>query len=174
MQSPELSTSTKGSNMLSTRNEMTDSPESSKVASSRQNLPTGILAGVGAMLAGTVLWILVAQKYQVSWMSIVVAFGIASATKYAGKVTVWWPGAINAILALIAAIIGNLATAVYIVSKRGKTPGEIMAGMDVGTAVTFLKALSGPVGIVFYALAIYVGFWFSFTHIPKTPGELPD
>ena len=174
MRKLRLSTSTKGSIMLSIQSETADSPESSKSAPTQQNLTIGVLAGVGAMLAGTLLWILIARKYQVSWMSIVVAFGIASATKYAGKVTVWWPGAINGLLALVAALIGNLATAIYIVSKRGKTPGEILAGMDVGTAITFLKALSGPMGIVFYALAIYVGFWFSFTRIPKTPGELPD
>lgn len=160
--------------MLSTQPETTESTGSSKVASAQQKVSIGILAGIGAMLAGTILWVLIAQKYKVSWMSIVVAFGIASATKYAGKVTVWWPGVINAVLALVAAVIGNLATAIYIVSKRGKTPGEILAGMDIGTAITFLKALSGPIGIVFYALAIYVGFWFSFTHIPKIPGELPD
>ncbi|MBN1761250.1 MAG: hypothetical protein JW863_23195 [Chitinispirillaceae bacterium] len=134
----------------------------------------GIAAGFGGMLAGTALWIAIAQKYQVSWMSIVVAFGIASAARYAGKLTIWWPGIICGVFSLLSALIGNLATAIFIVSKRGKTPGEILSALDLGTAVTFLKALSGPMGVIFYLLAIYVGFWFSYKHLPKTPGELPD
>ena len=158
-------------NILAVSEETTGTAAQNKVSG---NPLIGIVAGFGAMLGGSALWIAVAQKYQITWMSIVVAFGIASAVKYAGKVTLWWPGVVSALFALIAAIVGNLATAVFIVSKRGKTPGEIISGMDIGTAITFLKALSGPMGILMYLITLYVGFWFAFKHEPKKPVELPD
>ena len=160
--------------MLTEPSERAEKNSNGKTASTGDNPLVGIAAGFGAMLAGTAIWIAVAQKYQVSWMALVVAFGIASAARYSGKLTIWWPGIICGVFSLIAALVGNLATAIFIVAKRGKTPGEILAGMDIGTAVTFLKALSGPMGVVFYLLAIYVGFWFSYKHLPKMPGELPE
>ena len=138
-------------------------------ASSGQNLPLGFAAAVGAMIVGTVLWILIVQKFQATWMSFVVAFGIGSALKYIGKAKEMWVGVVSAFLTLIAALAGNLATAIFIVvTKKGGTPGAVLAGLDFGTAVIYLKALAGPMGIIFYAVAIYIGFWFSFTHVPKT------
>lgn len=158
-------------NVLAVSEETSGSPSQNKVSG---NPLIGIAAGFGAMIGGIALWIAVAQKYQITWMSIVVAFGIASAVKYAGRVTLWWPGVVSALFALFAAIAGNLATAVFIVSKRGKTPGEIISGMDIGTAITFLKALSGPMGVLMYLITLYVGFWFAFKHEPKKPVGLPD
>lgn len=127
----------------------------------------GIIAGIGATVAGTALWIFIARKYQLTWMPAVLAFGIASAIKYAGKAKKYWYGIIGAILSLITAVIGNLATAVFIVSKRGKSPIEIISELDIATSFTFLKALNGSIGLFFYAATIYIGFWFSFQHTPK-------
>jgi hypothetical protein len=146
----------------------------SKAKPDTQNVPLGIGAGVGVAIVGTGLWIVIAQKYQITWMSVVIAFGIASAMKYAGKFKVMWPGIISAFLSIIAAVIGNLATAIVIVSKRGSTPGEIIAQLDIATAISFLKAIGGPMGIIFYLVVLYVGFWFAFKHEPKKPVELPD
>jgi len=147
-------------------------PASVKSAEAAQRPLIGVAAGVGAMLAGTALWILAAQKFQLTWMSAAVAFGIASAIKYAGRSKDFWYGIVGALLALIATIAGNLATAIFIVSKRGRTPAEILAQLDVDTAITFLKALGGPMSIVFYGGALYIGFWFSFKHVVKN--KQPD
>lgn len=142
-------------------------PAAEKSTAAAQRPLLGVAAGVGAMVAGTAFWIFAAQKFQLTWMSAAVAFGIASAIKYAGRSKDLWYGIVGALLAFIAAIAGNLATAIFIVSKRGRTPAEILSQLDVGTAITFLKALGGPMGIVFYAGALYIGFWFSFKHVAK-------
>jgi hypothetical protein len=140
--------------------------------SKKQQPLLGITAGILAAAIGATLWILIAQKYQLTWMSAAVAFGIASAIRYAGKAKDFRFGIVGAFLSIIVALIGNLATAIFIVSKRGKTPSELLSQLDVSTAITFLKALSGPMGIVFYIAVIYIGFWFSFKHASKKPVEI--
>lgn len=142
--------------------------ESKPSASSGQNLPLGFAAGIGTMIIGIALWSVVAQKFQVTWMSLVVAFGIASAMKYLGKPKDMWVGIVSAFLSLIAAISGNLATIIFMAAKNyKKTPMEILANLDPGTAVMYLSKYTGFLGIIFYAMTAYVGFWFSFTHVPK-------
>lgn len=126
-------------------------------------------AGILAATAGCALWIFIAQKYQLLWMSAAVAFGIASAIRYAGNTNHFVYGIYGAFLSAVVALAGNLATAIFIVSKRGKTPAEILSELDVGTAVTFLNALlNPPMGPIFYAAAIFLGFWFSFKHPVKS------
>ena len=75
-----------------------------------QNALFGIGAGILAAVAGTALWILIAQKYKMPMLSIAIAFGIASAIRYAGKTNDMWYGIIGAALSLIVAIVGNIAT----------------------------------------------------------------
>jgi hypothetical protein len=154
----------KGNNMDSE----STAQKSKRSASSGTNLPLGFAAGVGAMIVGTLLWIVVARKFQAPWLSFTIAFGIASAVKYVGKSKDMRVGFVSAFLSLICAIIGNLMTAVFIfISKKGGTPGEVIAQLDFGMAMAFLKAVGGSFGILFYGATLYVGFWFSFTHVPK-------
>lgn len=138
----------------------------------RQRPLIAVVSGIGAMAAGTALWILIAQRYQISGLSLAVAFGIASAIKYSGKTVDFRYGIAGGILSLIAAIAGNLATTIFILSKRGKTPMEILLQLDPATALSLLKALSGPMGVLFYIATVGIGFWFAFRHIPKPPPEI--
>ncbi|MCX7725970.1 MAG: hypothetical protein N2053_03875 [Chitinispirillaceae bacterium] len=132
------------------------------------NPTIAILCGIGATIGCCLIWIFVAQKFKINGLSLLFALAIASAIKYGGKANKYWYGIIGATLSVITALIGNLATAIFIMSQRGKTPLEILKAMDISTAILFIKAINGYVGIIFYIGAIIIGFWFSFYH-PKKP-----
>ncbi len=135
----------------------------------------GIGAGFLAMAAGVTLWILLAKKYQLTWMSLAVAFGIASAIRYAGKTKDMWYGIVGAVFALIAAVTGNLATIVFMAAQNyNKSPGEIAVNLDAGTAFFYLSKYSGALGVVFYLATAAIGFWFAFGHAVKRPLDLPE
>lgn len=141
---------------------------STKNKNQKPNPLVAILAGVGATLGCCLLWILIAQKFKINGLSLLFALVIASAIKYGGKANKYWYGIIGATLSVITALIGNLATAIFIASQRGKTPLELLKAMDFSTALLFIKAINGYVGIIFYVGAIIIGFWFSYYH-PKKP-----
>ncbi len=131
-----------------------------------ENALLGISAGAGMMVIGTVLWVLLSPKYQMPGMAIVIALGIACAIRYIGNTAKPWYGIVAAGLTLVASVIGNLATAIFLMSRIGKKPPlEILTQLDFGTAISLLKAIGNP---LFYLAALFVGYWFAFKHTKKT------
>ena len=162
---------------MSDEQKLTSSPvnnQQKQNSSTTQNPFLGIGAGVGAMIVGTALWVLIVQKFQMTWMSVAIAFGIASAIKYAGKAKDMWYGFVSAALSLLAAFIGNYATVVFLYARKyDKTPIEAFSTMGFGEAAIYMKYLAGFVGIILYIATIYVGFWFAYEH-PKKKSMVPD
>jgi hypothetical protein len=122
-------------------------------------------AGFGAMIVGTALWVAVAQKFQMPWLSVVLAYGIACAIRYSGNITDKRLGIAGALFSLITTLCGNLATTIIILSKvYSKSPLEIFGKLNMGQAI--LESFRGP-GIIFYIGALFIGFWFAYRHPPK-------
>jgi hypothetical protein len=130
-----------------------------------------ISAGILAFIATTVLWILMASKYQVSWMALAVGFGTAFSIQYAGKIVDQWYGCIAAFLTLLAIIVGTLNTAVNIFATGKKiAKSEVLAQLDFSMAMSFFTAIMRPIDVLLSLGAIFAAFWFSFKHIePPQP-----
>lgn len=138
-------------------------------AGSSRNPLFGIGAGFVAMIFGTLLWILVAQKYKMPMFSIVIAFGIAQAINFFGKAKEMWYGVIGALFSFIAAVAGNIATGIFIYCLKypSMTPKAILENINLENAITLLNPIGMPM-VVFCVLgSMGVGFWFSFKHTPK-------
>ncbi len=128
-------------------------------------------AGVLASILTTVLWLLMAQKYQVSWMALAVGFGTAFAIQYGGKIIDQWYGYIGAFLTAVAIIVGTLSTAVNIFATGKKIPkSEVLSQLDFSMATSFMTAMMRPIDILLSLGAIFAAFWFSFKHVePPRP-----
>ena len=150
-------------------------PADTSSSENEQNPLFGIGAGVLAMIAGTALWIMIAQKFKMSGFSVAIAFGIASAIKYAGKTKELWYGIVGAVLSLIAAFAGNYATVTFLYARKfKKTPLEALSAMTFTEALTYMRYLAGFFGIVIYLLTIYIGFWYAFEHRKKKNPYAPE
>ena len=154
----------------------TDHVEKSAGQSGTRNILMGIGAGVGATIVGTALWFLIAQKYKMPLLSIAIAFGIAYAMRYAGRVTMLWFGLVGALLSGLMAIAGSVVTGFYILKIKYPTMSLVktISELDVENAVTFLKIAGMPLSTLCILVSAGIGFWFSIKHIPKKPMELPD
>ena len=66
-------------------------------------------------------------------------------------------------LSLAGLLIGNLAVAVLVLSKEIGVPiGGVLSILDMDFIGTIFKeALSGPIDLLFYGLALYFGYRFS-------------
>lgn len=114
------------------------------------------------------LWILISQKYKVAWMSLALGFGTAYATQYAGKIVDSWYGFISSFLTLIGIIFATLFTAITIFSNGKKIPkSEVIAQLDISTAISFIMALMQPIDMLISLGAIFAAFWFSHKHIQR-------
>lgn len=130
-----------------------------------------ISAGTLAFIATTVLWVLMASKYQVSWMALAVGFGTAFSIQYAGKIIDQWYGFIAVFLTLISIIVGTLSTAVNIFAAGKQIPkSEVLAQLDFPMAINFFTAMMRPIDVILSLGAIFAAFWFSFKHLePPQP-----
>lgn len=134
----------------------------------KQKPAYAIGAGILATVVTTALWILIAQKYQVSWMALGVGFGTAFAIQYAGKIVEQWYGFIGAFLTVLGIIAGTIVTAVNIFSKIKKVPKvEIWAQLDFSMALNFFTALIRPIDLLLFLGSIFAAFWFSFKHVER-------
>lgn len=140
-----------------------------------QQAGLGIGAGIIATIAGTAILILIAQKYKMPMMSIVIAFGIASAIRYAGKANKAWYGIVGAVLSFIAAFAGFLATGIniYCIKYPSMTPKAILANLNLENALTLIQPVGWPIVIICSIASLGIGFWFAFKHQANTPSELP-
>jgi hypothetical protein len=144
----------------------TNSTPPKKSSSDVQKPLLAIGAGFGAMVVSIVLWILIAQKLQMLWVSVVLAYGIATTIRYSGNITDKRIGLISALFSFITTLCGNMATTIFILTKvYGKSPLELFGKLNIGQVA--LESFRSPVGVLFYLGALFVGLWFAYKHPPK-------
>ena len=136
----------------------------------RQNLPLGIAAGAGAMIVAAVVWAVVTAvaNIQIGYMAVGVGFLVGFAIRFAGKgvsATFGWAGAA---LSLTGCVGGNILTMAIVLAKKEEASVLSMLGFfatSPGTVLDLLKTAFHPMDIVFYLLAVYFGFKYSFREI---------
>lgn len=139
---------------------------------SEQNLPLGILACVVSALAGGIVWALitVATKYQIGYMAVAVGFLVGYANRYFGKGIDKIHGIIGAVFALLGCILGNLFSTAGFASEQESVGlmtvlGTLFSNFSMITSI--LKETFQPMDILFYGIAIYEGYRFSFREITE-------
>lgn len=133
-----------------------------------QNLPLGIIAGGIAALIGALLWavITVLTNYQIGYMAIAVGFFVGYAVRIAGKGIDKIYGVVGAILAFIGCLVGNFFSAVgFLANYVGAGYFEMLSAIDSGIAIELMKETFSFMDLLFYAIAIYEGYRFSFRKI---------
>ena len=136
----------------------------------QQNMLMAIAGGAGAAVIGAAVWagVTVSTGYQIGWMAIGIGFLVGIMVRFLGKGLTMPYGVIGAVFALVGCLGGNLLSLcgfisiqesvsfIMIVENMLKQPAMI---------VELLKATFNPMDFVFYAIAVYEGYKFSFRQI---------
>lgn len=140
----------------------------------RQNPLFGCGAGIVAMIVGMALWFVIAQKLRMPVMSVIIAFGIASAIRYAGKTIDAWYGIVGGVLSAIAAITGYIASGIFIYHTKYPTisPKAIIKNLNFENAITLIEPVGLPIATICLLASIFVGFWFAFQHQSNKMNEI--
>ncbi len=137
-----------------------------------QNLPLGIVAGVVAALVMAVLWavITVATEYQIGYMALAVGFVVGFAVRFAGKGIDQAFGITGAVLALIGCLLGNFFSIIgFAAHEWGMSYFEMLSGFlsEPSLIVEVMKETFSGIDLLFYGIAVYEGYRFSFRNIEE-------
>jgi len=133
-----------------------------------QDLSRGILAGLGAAILGACLWavITVLTGYQIGWMAVGVGFLVGFANRTFGRGVDKTFGYCGALLAFVGCVLGNLLSVCIMIGNQTETSSlTVLSSLNPGTAIDLILATFQPMDILFYGLALYEGYKFSFRQL---------
>jgi hypothetical protein len=137
-----------------------------------QNLPLAIFAGLGSTIVMAVLWavITVITGYQIGYMAIAVGFVVGFAVRFAGKGIDKVYGIIGATGALLGCVLGNFLSQVGFIAQDPEMNMSYFEGLKFlltyrQLTFTIMKETFSHIFLLFYGLAIYEGYRFSFRKI---------
>jgi hypothetical protein len=137
---------------------------------SEQNLIMAALAGGAAALIGGCAWaaITVMTNYQIGWMAVGIGFLVGYAVKTFGKGIDRSFGIVGAVWSLAGCAAGNLLTVVGTIAKQQNIPVmNILEKLDAEIIASLMQATFNPMDVLFYGIAVYEGYRFSFRQITQ-------
>lgn len=133
-----------------------------------QNFSLGLFAGLAAAAIGALLWALVTDltHYQIGWMAVVVGFLVGFSVRRFGRGIDPVFGVMGAILALGGCLVGNLLSACMILARQESLDFmDVLVRLNPSVSMELLTATFHPLDALFYGIAIYQGYRFSFRQI---------
>jgi hypothetical protein len=133
-----------------------------------ENLLVGTLGGVAAATVGAVLWAVITAVtgYQIGFMAIAIGFIVGFAVRSLGHGISMIFGIVGAVLALAGCVAGNIfAVSAMVAKNEGLSVFYVLSQLDVPRAWHMLKVTFSPMDLIFYAIAVYEGYKFSFRRI---------
>ena len=130
-----------------------------------QNFGLATAAGIVAALIGGVLWavVTVVTKTELGLMAIGVGFLVGRAIRTAGQGIDPKFGYLGALCALAGCVLGNLLSDVAFYADLMKIGlPQAFASLSVDLLTKLVSGFFKPMDLLFYAIAIYEGYKFSF------------
>jgi hypothetical protein len=139
---------------------------------SKQSLPLAIAGGITASLLGAILWAVITYitGYQIGFMAIGVGFLVGYAVNYFGKGMTTPFGIVGALFALLGCVLGNIFTTIIAAySLEGVSFFQIIMTFltSPGVVLEIMKETFSPIDLLFYGIAVYEGYRFSFRQISE-------
>jgi hypothetical protein len=135
-----------------------------------QNLSLGILGGIGAAVIGATIWamITILTNYQIGWMAVGIGFLVGIGVRSLGKGIDLSFGAVGAALSLLGCLAGNLLTVCILISRQENIElFNLLSRLNPSVAVELMKVTFNPMDLLFYGIAVYEGYRFSFRRISE-------
>jgi hypothetical protein len=135
-----------------------------------QNLLFGILGGMVAAAVGAAIWAVITAltNFQIGWMAVGVGFLVGYAVRMCGKGIDKSFKFAGAALSLLGCLAGNLFTICIVISRHQHIPFfQILSRLNPAIVADLMKATFNPMDVLFYGIAVYEGYRFSFRRISK-------
>jgi hypothetical protein len=137
---------------------------------SEQNLVFAVLAGGVAALFGACVWAAVtfATSFQIGWMAVGVGFLVGYAVRTFGKGIDKSFAIVGSAWSLAGCAVGNLLSVVGVISTRQNIPFfDILEKLNPEIVANLMQATFSPMDLLFYGIAVYEGYRFSFRQVTQ-------
>jgi len=134
----------------------------------QQNLSAAVAAGLGAALAGAAVWAAIsyAIERQIGWMAVGVGFLVGFSVRRAGRSFDKSFGYLGAGLSLFGCLLGNvLMICAFVAQHESMAYFHVLSRITPAVALQLLTATFSPIDVLFYGLALYYGYRYSFRRI---------
>jgi hypothetical protein len=130
-----------------------------------ENFPLAVAAGLGAALVGAAIWatVTVATQMQLGIIAIAIGYVVGQAIRATGHGRSQKFGILGAVCGLIGCVAGNLLG--YFAFYAQATHIEYMdvfGRLSVPLIQKLFTVFFSPMDLIFYAIAVYEGYRFSF------------
>jgi len=133
----------------------------------QQNLMLAVAGGLGTAIAAAIGWavITVVTQMELGIVAIAVGYAVGRVIRELGKGIDPVFGYVGAALALFGCVLGNFLSAVgFYAQSQHIEFGQAFASLDAGMAQRLMQAFFSPMDLIFYGIAIYEGYRFSFKY----------
>ena len=133
-----------------------------------QNIQLAVIGGIIAAAVGAAIWavVTVLTGYQIGWMAVGVGFIVGFAVRIFGKGISKSFGVVGAGLSLLGCLAGNLFSVCAILSKQEGIPFfDLLTRLNPQIVIDLMTATFSPMDLLFYGIAVYEGYRFSFRQI---------
>jgi hypothetical protein len=135
-----------------------------------QNLSMAMAAGSVAAVIGAIIWgvITYVTEYQIGWMAVGIGFLVGLTVRRFGQGIDKSFGISGAALALAGCIMGNVFASCMFISHQAQVGlMEVLARLDPVIVVQITVETFRPMDLLFYGIAVYEGYRFSFKPISE-------
>lgn len=129
------------------------------------NYPLIVLAGIGAMLVGAALWALVTvlSGLALGLMAIVIGLAVGFTIQKVRSQKDRKLGWLGAGLALVGCVLGNAASlCIFLSQEYGVSADQVFFRLGLDGMARLMVEAFDPMDLLFYAIALYEGFRFSY------------
>jgi hypothetical protein len=127
-------------------------------------LALAIVAGLGAAIAGAVVWaaVTVATNYELGIMAVAVGFITGKGISAVARSTNPLFGVAGAVCSLLGCLLGNLLSAVGFFAAANHTGYfDALSAINPALAIHLMTVMFRPMDLLFYAIGIYEGYRFA-------------
>jgi hypothetical protein len=132
-----------------------------------QSLLVALFAGIAGAIVGALAWaaVTIVTEYQIGYMAIAVGFIVGYAVRLGNGIDKVF-GILGAVLSLFGCVLGNMFSLIGFVSKQEHLSlVATIARLDYSKIPGLVTATFSVMDLVFYAIAVYEGYRFSFRRL---------
>lgn len=137
---------------------------------SEQNITLGVISGIIVGTIGALLWgfITVKTGYQIGYMSLAIGAGVGLSIRYMGKGIDEIFGFIGGGIAIVSCLLGNFYSIIGAIANYESLGFfETLFMFDYSQLFSVMSSTFKPIDILFYLLAAYEGYKFSFRNLEE-------
>jgi hypothetical protein len=138
----------------------------------QQSLGVALFAGIGAAIVGGIAWaaVTVTADFQIGYMALAVGFLVGFAVRLGNGIDKIF-GVLGATFSLVGCLLGNILSAIIFLGKQDHLGlSETFSKLDYSRIPEVFTASFSLMDLLFYGLAVYEGYRFSFRRI--TPADV--